>query len=132
MKFWIPTLTAVLFMTGCAPQKAPAPQPKVAKKQTTKVNHATPAPKKNIKLKEVEDDNFTSEYMYPTTSKKDTKTAKPEVETTEAVTTIAPASSSMSKQECISMIGQEKFDKYAQMYGGETAPLKKCKMLKTL
>ena len=30
------------------------------------------------------------------------------------------------------MIGQEKFDKYSNMLGGEAGAIKKCKMLKAL
>ncbi|SFZ97717.1 hypothetical protein MNB_SV-5-864 [hydrothermal vent metagenome] len=126
-------LILVGFMAGCT--NIQQPQPK-----TIKINHdqnktknntivAPKPPKKDIELQEVEDTNFSSEYMYPTTEKKPTKPS--EETTTEEVETKAEITD-MTKTECISMIGQEKFDKYTQMYGGEDASIKKCKMLKSI
>jgi len=123
MKLQILIIATLLFVTGCVQQPA-IQEAKVVKKEKKK-QYAPPPPKKKIKLKEVEDENFSSEYMYPETKKKSTEVKKIE-------TAAAPAASSMTKNECITMIGQEKFDKYAQMYGGEYASLKKCKMLKAL
>jgi len=127
MKFQILLIATFLLLTGCVQQ--PAVQKTKVKKDTntTQKHYAPPPPKKKIELKEVEDENFSSEYMYPETKKK-----IHEVQKTETVTTAAPLSSDMTKNECIAMIGQEKFDKYTQMYGGESASLKKCKMLKAL
>ncbi len=102
-----------------------------SKKQVhkTQTRTVTPRTKKNIKLKKVEDNNFNSDYMYPQTrstpkAKKVTKLAQAETATT--------TSSIMGKAECIAMIGQEKFDKYAQMFGSESASIKRCKMLKAM
>ena len=115
-------------MVGCVPQQqAPAPQAKVSKK-TTSYEHVPPPPKKDIELKEVEDENFSSDYMYPETKKKSVQKTNTET----AVTTDSTVSTVMTKEECISMIGQEKFDKYAQMLGGDAGALKKCSMLKAL
>ena len=72
--------------------------------------------KKNIKLKKVEDSNYSSDYMYPT--KKTNKTS--------SSTTVTM----MNKDECISLIGPEKFAKYTQMLGSEAASLKRCTMLR--
>ena len=80
------------------------------------------APKKNIKLKKVEDNNYSSGYMYPETKKKKPKKVKK----------VASINSAMTTAECISMIGQAKFDKYTQMFGSEAASLKRCKMLKAM
>ncbi len=130
---------SLLLMTACAPQQAPAPQQvpvpkpkvKVPKKATT--YKAVPAaPKKEIELKEVEDENFSSDYMYPSTDKKKKSSKKSVSNATTAAPVAKSTATEMTKGECIGLIGQEKFDKYAQMYGGESAPLKKCKMLKTL
>ena len=118
-------LGTAFFMLGCN-QQPRVQQPVQHVKPKTSV--PAPAPKKNIKLKEVEDENFSSEYMYPETDKKAAKKQ-------EEVTTLATESgsvSAMTNAECISMIGQEKFDKYAQMFGGDAGALKKCKMLKAL
>ena len=39
---------------------------------------------------------------------------------------------SMSKSECISMIGQAKFDRYSKRFGGESGAIKRCAILKKL
>jgi len=124
MKLQILAIATLLFVTGCVQQQPVIQETKVVKKEKKK-QYTPPPPKKKIELKEVEDENFSSEYMYPETKKKSTEVKKTE-------TTAAPAASGMTKNECVAMIGQDKFDKYAQMYGGESASLKKCKMLKAL
>jgi len=126
MKFLIPILGTALMIVGCQQQPA-VQQPAPVSKPKPKAYTAKP-PKKNIKLKEVEDENFSSEYMYPQTDKKAAK--KPE-EVTTVATENTPAAA-MTNKECISMIGREKFDKYAQMFGGDAGALKKCEMLKAL
>ena len=120
-------LATALLVVGCVEQ----PQPKAVKAvEKPKQTYVAPkAPKKNIKLKEVEDENFSSEYMYPKAKKQEVAKVKEPVANTEDIN---PAISSMSNGECIAMIGQEKFDKYSQMYGGSSAALKKCKMLKAM
>jgi len=80
-------------------------------------------PKKNIKLKKVEDNNYSSGYMYPAAKKKPVKVAQ---------ATTTSTSTFMDRTQCITMIGQEKFDKYTQMFGSEAASLKRCKMLKAM
>jgi hypothetical protein len=79
------------------------------------------APKKEIKLKKVEDSNYSSNYMYPKEREKKV-TVQP----------IPSVSSAMTKSECIAMIGEEKLTKYTQMFGSESASLKRCKMLKAM
>ncbi len=135
LKLWIPILSVSLLMTGCVTQQT-APVVKVekpVKKVKAKKRYKAPkAPKKNIKLKEVEDTNFSSEYMYPETK---TKKAKPVVVAkADSTGSVTPAASTnnMSKGECISMIGQTKFDKYTQMLGDEASAIKRCKMLKAM
>jgi len=81
------------------------------------------APKKNIKLKKVEDNNFSPEYMYPTVAKKQTKTPTTKIVSDNTTT-------SVTKEECISMIGQERFDRYVQMLGSQNAAIKRCQMIK--
>jgi hypothetical protein len=78
-------------------------------------------PKKKIKLKKVEDDNFSEGYMYPQTQKKTT---------TKPTSTTASTHLNMTKEECIGLIGEEKFYKYAEMLGSEAAPIKRCAILK--
>ena len=133
IKLWIPILSASLLMTGCVTQQT-APVVKVEKpvKKVKAKKRAPAKPKKDIKLKEVEDTNFSSEYMYPETkTKKDKPVTVAKADPTE---TVAPAAdtSNMSRGECISMIGQAKFDKYTQMLGDEASAIKRCKMLKAM
>jgi len=103
-------------------QKKQLQNKKILDNQTqNKTVHKTipKAPKKNIKLKKVEDNNYSSGYMYPGASKR--KSANVPKRTTLSV---------MTRAECISMIGQAKFDKYTQMFGNENASLKRCSMLR--
>jgi len=95
-----------------------------AKAKAKKMSAIPTPPKKNIKLKKVEDNNYTSGYMYPGAAKK-----KP-VKVAQVTTT--SANTSMDKAQCIAMIGPEKFAKYTQMFGSEAASLKRCKMLKAM
>jgi len=81
-----------------------------------------PKPKKNIKLKKVEDTNYSSDYMYP-----DDKKAK-------AAKTVASATPtlSMDKPQCIAMIGEAKFNRYTEMFGSEAAAIKRCAMIQAM
>ena len=153
MKLWFLTATALIIFSGCSSrtqnielQNKNARQALVIQQQQAKIDaldaklnaraiarakarakrmSAIPTPpKKNIKLKKVEDNNYTSGYMYPGAAKK-----KP-VKIAQA--TAATTSTSMDKAQCIAMIGPEKFAKYTQMFGSEAASLKRCKMLKAM
>ena len=129
----ITLLSTALLVVGCVEQ----PKPEVVKvvekaKPKPKKKYIAPkAPKKNIKLKEVEDENFSSEYMYPDAKKKETVKVA-ETTTPTDISESSPVEVSMNNSECIAMIGQEKFNKYSEMYGGASGALKKCKMLKAL
>jgi len=105
-----------------------------AKKKTrsrTKKTAMPQAPKKNIKLKKVEDNNYSSSYMYPGAQKK--KKAKKAVKVATATPVAAKVSSNaMGKTECIAMIGEDKFTKYTQMFGSEAASVKRCNMLNAM
>lgn len=120
MKYSIITITILILLSGCD-------QPTVAQKEkdtphVVKQTYLPPPPKKQIKLKEVQDTNFDSDYMYPDDKKKtiDKSPVKPEIVTEDI----------MNKEQCIAMITQEKFDKYAAIFGSEAASIKRCKMLK--
>ncbi|PTB87928.1 hypothetical protein C9925_01000 [cyanobacterium G8-9] len=82
-------------------------------------------PKKNIKLKKIEDTNYSDTYMYP----EDTAAAKKDPVPTEV---LSQSTEVMTKEACISMISQEKFDKYTAMFGSEAASIKRCAMLKAM
>ena len=99
---------------------------KVRVKTHKKIPVIPTAPKKNIKLKKVEDNNYSSGYMYPKAHKK-----KKPVTVAQTDATI-DESNTMTTAACISMIGQAKFDKYTEMFGSEAASLKRCKMLKAM
>ncbi len=135
-------LSLALLLAGCTQSSVPvAPKPvvqKVAPKPVVKKpvvkkpvvvkKQLPPPPKKDIKLREVDDTNFNPDYMYP----EDKKAAPKTVE--KAPTPIEPAAATggMSKEECIGMITQEKFDKYTAMFGSEEASIKRCNMLKAM
>ena len=126
-KFWIILITIALFISGCAEKK-----PVVVKKPVQKVEKPkpkAPAPKKG-ELVEVQDGNFSSSYMYPETKRKKEKVVK--VAEAENAPTVATTANAMSKNECVGMIGQEKFDKYTQMFGNEASSIKRCAMLKSM
>ncbi|WP_373031758.1 hypothetical protein [Sulfurovum sp.] len=121
MRYNIITITMLILLAGCD-------QPTVNNKDNTKAQvveqtYLPSPPKKKIKLKEIDDTNFNAAYMYP----EDTK--KKETVKTSTQTPIATADT-MNKEECIAMITQEKFDKYAAMFGSEDASIKRCKMIK--
>ncbi len=158
MKLWLIAITSLIIFSGCNSRtqniqlqnqnakqvliiqqqqaqiealnaKLDAKKKARARARTKKMSAIPTAPKKNIKLKKVEDNNYTSGYMYPgKAKKKPIKLAK--------VTPISPIitskSSTMNKAECISMIGVDKFAKYTKMFGSEAASLKRCKMLKAM
>ena len=123
-------LRAKLKMRQIAKQKAEkAARVKKSTSTQTALNGRLPkAPKKNIELKKVEDSNYSSSYMYPGANKKPITTKKSE----NSANSTPKSTSTMTKAECISMIGEEKFTKYTTMFGSEAASLKRCKMLKAM
>ena len=131
----ISILRAKLKMRQVAKEKAKARAKEAAHTarstppQTSSSGRLPKAPKKNIELKKVEDSNYSSSYMYPGANKKSVPAKKLENSTVNAPKAI---SSTMTKAECISMIGEEKFTKYTTMFGSESASLKRCKMLKAM
>ena len=125
MKYSIVTITILLLLVGCD-------QPTLSDKDNANSNNKArvvkqtympPPPKKEIKLKKIDDTNFNAEYMYPEDKKRTVNESPP----------IQPNivnEDTMDKAQCIAMITQEKFDKYAAMFGSEAASIKRCKMLK--
>ncbi|MEA1953631.1 MAG: hypothetical protein U9O24_04515 [Campylobacterota bacterium] len=140
-KFWIALITIALFAVGCADKtpevKKPAP---IVENNVTKPKkvHVPQAPKRKVYLKKVEDDNHSSAYMYPEDKVAKVKTKKPvstpsmENNTTSTPEEKVATSTTMSRGECIGMIGQEKFDKYTKMFGSEASSIKRCTMLKSM
>jgi hypothetical protein len=96
------------------------------KRPTDENERVARAPKKNMKLHAVEDDNFDPSYMYPdTASKKRKKTAQ-------NVSTGTSPALHVTKEECVGMLGEAKFARYVEMLGSEAAALKRCAMLKAI
>ncbi|MBT8348795.1 MAG: hypothetical protein HKP62_05045 [Sulfurovum sp.] len=121
MKYGIVTITVLMLLGGCN-------QPTVENTDRNTVHvvkqtYLPTPPKKKIKLKEVDDTNFDAAYMYPEDTKKKATAGTAEK-------TVIATAGAMNKEECIAMITQEKFDKYAMMFGSEAASIKRCKMLK--
>ena len=131
-KFWIILATTSLFIVGCTdrtPTITKKPVQTVEEINATKV-YVPQRVHKKIKLKEVQDDNYSSAYMYPEDKVKKEKVVK--VADAETTTTVATTANAMNKEECVGMIGQEKFDKYTQMFGNEASSIKRCAMLKAM
>lgn len=143
------SLLTLALLSGCVSQNNQSVRAPIVHKQTSQdVTRLTPprAPKKYIKLKEVDDNNFNDKYMYPEDSVEKETAERPtaKVPTVEKSTIENPAikkssvptpiatSAAMTKEECISMISKEKFDKYSQMFGNENASIKRCTMLKAM
>jgi len=84
----------------------------------------------------VEDSNYQEHYMYPedgSAAKKDPIKKDPIHEIPEETpTSTVTKTDTMSKEACIAMIGQEKFDKYSEMFGSEEASIKRCGMMKAM
>jgi len=123
MKYTVVTLSLLMFLlSACGTQvETPTPVKKEAP-QTVKKRTLPPPPKSTHKPKEVKDTNYETAYMYPEDNKKKK----------EKVTTTADTSTEMTKEECIAMVTQEKFDKYTTMFGSEEASIKRCKMIKAM
>jgi len=134
MKAILTLILGLVFLISCGSRGTQVriiekkPQP-IAKPIQQPLPHKAlpPAPKKNIKLKEVDDSNHSDSYMYP----EDTAAAKKDpLKETKAPQTVT--SEAMTREECIAMISQEKFDKYTSMFGSEAASIKRCAMLKAM
>ena len=133
MKLTLALIFTLGLFVGCNSRHRPLPiiekkpQPVVQQKQyMVKQSKLPSAPKKHIKLKEIKDTNYSDTYMYP----EDTAAAKKDPIIKADTPTVT--SDIMSKEECISMISQEKFDRYSAMFGSEAASIKRCTMLKAM
>lgn len=139
MKSLLLTTFAATLFVSCSSPFAPSVKHKT---QTTSNPDSTttsstpqrptlpPAPPSTHVDKEVEDTNYQEQYMYPedgSTAKKD-----PVVKDEVIKDTATTESDAMTKSACIAMIGQEKFDKYSEMFGSEEASIKRCGMMKSM
>lgn len=129
MKYTSIAVMAFIFLAGCATNGTQTVAKKDIKKADSNVTKAAvpPKPKKEHELKEVEDTNFSDAYMYPAGSAKKAEATKLAAAPSETAVT----SSMMNREQCIAMISQEKFDKYAAMFGSESASIKRCQMIRS-
>lgn len=137
MKLTLTLIITLGFIIGCGTRGSSSTRivenkPQQAIQQKQPITHSVPqrklppAPKRTHKPKKVEDTNYSDAYMYPEDGVAAKKDPIVKTETSETAVTV------MSKEECISMIGQEKFDKYTTIFGSEAASLKRCTMLKAM
>ena len=125
MKYIGISLITFILLAGCASNNTPPVKKQVTIKDQNISKVIPPPPKHKGELKEVEDTNYSSAYMYPEDSVKKEKVAEP-------IKTPLATDTAMNKEECIAMISQEKFDKYTAMFGSETASIKRCNMIKAM
>jgi hypothetical protein len=131
------TLLSLLFV-GCTSSNSVPPEyrtqvPTIVEKPPV-VKAINPKYKKH-KMQEVDEKNFSDNYMYPEDgklAKKDPiKKAIPKMENNTTIVPKTPiASHGMSKSECISMMGEDKFEHYSKMFGGDAGAIKRCAMIK--
>lgn len=141
MKLLLTGIITFGFMLGCAsrqdtmrvveqqPQSQAEVQAETIASQYSVPQSKVPsAPKKKHTPKAVEDSNYSDKYMYP----EDTSAAKKDSKTSVEKKATSSLAQAMTKEECIAMISQEKFDKYTTMFGSEASSLKRCTMLKAM
>lgn len=140
MKSLLITAFAATFFVSCTSPFTPTVEKKTAPQNTVKPVTTTtnrqavalpPPPPSTHVDKEVEDNNYQEQYMYPedgSAAKKDPDEKKSQNAETSAIAD----TESMTKEACIAMIGQEKFDKYSEMFGSEEASIKRCGMMKAM
>jgi hypothetical protein len=124
----ITLILSTLFVAGCSSNQSENPSPKEREKtqtQTTPKYTAAP-PKSSFKPKAVQRENYTSEYMYPSNRVQPATAAKEKPEEQKSV------GEKMTKEECIAMIGEEKYQKYTEMFSSETGAIKRCTILKAM
>jgi uncharacterized protein YcfL len=137
MKYTFYLSLTALILAGCTASQHPAYQKKgqsiIVSSQTNQWQQMTeqttppPPPKKKIKLKKVENHNYSDQYMYPENNARVKQTILTPVKKPQVMN-----ESTMSKEECISMIGEEKFNKYTALFGSQAASLKRCTMIKAM
>ncbi len=125
MKYIGISLITFILLAGCASNNTPPVKKQVTVKDQSISEVTPPSPKHVGELKKVEDTNYSSAYMYPEDTVKKEKVVEP-------TQTPLATDTGMNKEECIAMISQEKFDKYAAMFGSETASIKRCNMIKAM
>lgn len=117
-----------LIITGCSSNQSEIVSPeetKTPQTQTIQKYTASP-PKRTFTPKIVQAENYTSEYMYPENK------VQPALVNKDNQVEQSTEMEDMTKEECIGMIGQEKFEQYTEMFSGEAAAIKRCTILKAM
>jgi hypothetical protein len=146
-------LLIILLMSGCVRRVRHIPMEPLENNETnvTGTLYDTSQTEARYNLKpepySVSSNEKDPELLGPQRTIEPTKEVPTVAATTETPTVTAPVSnpstpkpatpkptlsSSMSKSECISMIGQAKFDRYSKRFGGESGAIKRCTILKKL
>lgn len=137
MTRWIVLGISVLLYSGCASTQenyevAPSESTLItddnASTLPSQKNNTYKKPHIHHTLKKVEDNNFSPEYMYPETKE---ITQKPSTSSISSASS-QPEVTAMSKEACMEMIGEEKFEHYTEMLGSESGAIKRCKLLKSM
>jgi len=68
----------------------------------------------------------------PVEKVEEVKVVTVEPENKQAEATAKPLNTAMTKAECVSMIGNTKFERYSKRFGGESGAIKRCAILKKL
>jgi len=116
------------FVAGCSSDQSEKITPKEPLNPRVQApqQHTPAAPEKAFNPKEVQSRNLSSEYMYPS-NKTQPAPVKKENEDAQYI-----ADKTVTKEECIAMIGEEKFEKYTEMFSSEAAAIKRCTLLKAM
>ena len=150
MKYLVYGVLVLLLMSGCVRRVRHIPMEPVVDHNTTEPAFApkrgslydTSRAEAKYKLKpepySVSSKEKDPELLGPQRTIEPVKKAEEaKVATTAPVSTPTPTpvksvSSTMTKDACISMIGQTKFDRYSKRFGGESGAIKRCAILKKL
>jgi len=140
MRYLVYGLLALLLMSGCVRRVRHIPvEPTVDENATrptgTLYDTSRTEAKYNLKPEpySVSSNEKDPELLGPQRTIEKKKEETTTVATTAPIKKPAPKlSTSMSRSECISMIGQAKFDRYSKRFGGEAGAIKRCAILKKL
>jgi len=137
LRFVLFLLSAMILSTGCSHVRT-IPVPESEGEWTSEVPQSG---RNRMYVRQDEGKYVIKDEPYSLKSKKKDPELLGPQRTYEHTTSTASASrthtktkttSDMTRQQCISMIGQEKFDNYVQKYGGEKGALRRCLVLKRL
>ena len=139
LRFVLFLLSALILSTGCSHVRT-IPVPESEGEWTSEVPK-TQSSRNRMYVRQDEGKYVIKDEPYSLKSKKkDPELLGPQrtydhtasTASTSRARTRSKAASGMTRQQCVSMIGQAKFDRYVQKYGGEKGALRRCLVLKRL